>query len=137
MSQLKELIDKELQCRDSARVDVQRLYQATSEYPHYTILARGLFVPDVGVIGEWSPEEKQVVRDIVDAREQGHSFGHELGRATTGYDDPNVAKHKAGYQRLEQMRPGDIARVQVGQLDYLMVAFPAKMPATSLVLFVK
>lgn len=55
----------------------------------------------------------------------------------SGYDDPNIAKHKGAYQTLEEMRPGDIARVQVGQLDYLLAAFPAKMPATSLVLFVK
>ncbi len=137
MLQLKELIDKELENRDSARVDVQRLYEVAQENPHYTRLVGGLFVPDVGVIGEWSPEEKQVVRNIVDAREQGHSLRHKFRRAMTGYDDPNVAKHKGAYQTLEQLTPGDIARVHVGQSDYLLVALLAEMPATSLVLFVK
>lgn len=137
MSQLKELIDKELQNRDSAEVSVQTLYQAVQWHLQYTRLVSGVFAPDVGVIGEWSPEEKQVVRDIVDARKQEHSLDHEFGRAMTGYDDPNVETHKAAYQTLERMKPGDIARVHVGQSNYLLAAFPAEMLATSLVLFIK
>lgn len=137
MSQLKELIGNELKVGDRAQVGVQRLYEATRESPTYTRLVGGMFVPDVGVIGDWSSDEKEAVIDIINAREQAHSLGHAFGRAMTGQDDPNVAKHKTAYQILEGMRPGDIAKVHVGQSDYYLAAFPAQMPATSLVLFVK
>lgn len=137
MSKLKELIETELKGKKSATVDLKRLIDAVQENPNYMCLAGGLFLPSVGVIGEWSPDETQVVRDIIDAREQGHSLGHHVGKSLSGYDDPNVAKYKKAYQALGRMRPGNIARVKVDQSEYLMAAFPAEMPATSLVLFVK
>ncbi|NOX72032.1 MAG: hypothetical protein GXO64_05065 [Candidatus Micrarchaeota archaeon] len=137
MLPLRDLVYEQLRNKDNATIDVDRLYKAIPEGTTYTRLAGGLFVPDVGVIGDWSSEEKNVVKNIIDAREQGHSLGHAFGKALSGVDDPYVATHKNAYQRLEQMKPGDIARVKVENKEYVMVALPAEMPATALVLFVK
>jgi hypothetical protein len=137
MPDLRDLIEAELKDGDFAYVDIQKLQNAAQDYKSWTLLTRGLCIPDVAVIGEWSPDEKLAVREIINARKQGHSWGHAVGRAFSGYDDPIVAAHKNAYQRLEAMEPGQVARVYVGETAYLMAAFPAEMLATSTVLFVK
>jgi hypothetical protein len=134
---LLNFIAQELNGKDFAHVDVKKLYEAAGDRPTYTKLIIGLFTSDAGVMGDWSKEEKDAVRAIFYARNQGHSLGHEFGKAMTGYDDPNVAKHKDAYQTIERMIPGDIARLRVDEEEYFTAMFSARMPATGLVLFVK
>ncbi len=137
MSRLKELLDSELKDKSSSHVPVERLVQTVGEKESFIRLGRGLFYPDVGVYGDWSEKEKEVVRKIMFAREQGHSLGHEFGRAMTGYDDPNVAKYKEAYSAIDSLSPGDLAKVKVEEKEYFIAAFPAGGPATALALFVK
>ena len=54
----------------------------------------------------------------------------------TGKDDPNVALHRDAYETLERMRAGDIAKVSVGNDNYLLAALPTEGFATALVMFV-
>ena len=63
MSKLKELIESELGERDYAHVGVPKLYEAGQEYnPDINKLVDGFFFPEVGLIGEWSPDEKKVIK---------------------------------------------------------------------------
>jgi hypothetical protein len=81
-------------------------------------------------MGEWSDKEKQEVRRITDAHQRAHSY-------SAGFRDASEERYRAAYERLSRMTAGDIARVRVGQTDYLMAAFPADWPERCLVLFVK
>lgn len=118
-----------MQDKDFAQVDVHRLYDAVNKNESYTELANGSFFPDIGVIGEWSSDEKKVIKEILIAWERKDYLNPKYH---------NVEKYKSAYQRLEKMKPGDIARVYVEQTDYLMAAFRSDTPtAKSLVLFVK
>src|SRR4051812_9984294 len=67
---LNQLLDQRLKNRSIDEVGVEALWQATKRTAsHYHSLAQGLFVPDVGVIGDWSVEEKCAVKEIINARE--------------------------------------------------------------------
>ena len=138
MSQLKELIERELKGRDSAKVDLHRLEQTVGDQK-CILMYGGLYTPNVGVFGDWSPEEKKAVRRIIEEGKQDQDLGHHIERSVTGHHNPLIARYKPAYSTLNGMRAGDIARVRVGEAEqeYLLAAFRAELPATSLVLFVK
>ena len=138
MLELRELIERELQNIDTATVGEERLYKALGPNAKCIGLARGIFSPDIAVIGDWTPEEILGVRGIIRAREQANSQTHEFARGVTGENDPFVERHKKAYECVYGMKVGDVSRTHVDSTQYLIAALPSQEQlSTYLALFVK
>ncbi|MGV8087379.1 MAG: hypothetical protein ACP5N1_07140, partial [Candidatus Woesearchaeota archaeon] len=93
---LVELIKKELGDKEIVNVDIQTLYDSI-ESKEYTRLISGMFLPEIGVLGDWTTKEKQEIKSMTAAREQEHNSIYYVARAICGYDDDEVTKYKKAY----------------------------------------
>jgi hypothetical protein len=121
MSQLKDLIEKELTGKRFAQVDVDRLYEA-AKGSTCTPLAE-----KIGVFDVWTNYEKQDIRKIIASGERENQlWRHAFGSPRLGYGN-----HSAAYRFIETLELGDVARIKVEKETYIVAAFPSG------VLFVK
>jgi hypothetical protein len=137
MTPLRQLLEERLRDKTSGVVGVATLYGAVVKMPKFLRIVDGLFLPSIGVIGDWSEAEKNAVKEIATVREHAETRGYLEASLFFG-DDSYVAMHKSAYTMLTGMRPGAIAKVSVGSSEYFMAAFPTDNPlSNTLVLFAK
>lgn len=84
----------------------------------------GIGVPGIGTIQKLSNNERKVIDNIAEAREQSESYGHIMSSFLIGKDDPFVAKYKSAYQKIIGMMPGDLAKINVDKKNYYLAALP-------------
>ena len=135
---LRIFLEEQLRTRDSAKIDYSRLLDVVSSDSSYRLLVNGLFLPSMGVMGDWSDAEKNEIRAIAGARELAHNIGHEFGRIMTGRNDPEVDRYRAVYEEVERMAPGSLRKINCPSETYFLAAFQMDNPfSDKLVLFVK
>ncbi len=122
---LQQLIAQELKDKDFAQVNIERLYEF-GKGTRYSRCTRADFHPNFGVVGDWSKEEKDVVKSIFLSP-----------YLVNNYHSREIAENYALYKHIERMKPGDMARIKTNEQEYCFVVCPPKESKDCLVLFVK
>jgi hypothetical protein len=124
MNKLREMIEQELEEKNSSKLNPFEMHQAANGVG-YRKLSELYFEPTVGTIGDFSAHEKKVMKNIVLIGKEDDPSDPNL--------DPELSR---AYKTIYGMMPGNVARLRVKENDFYVAAFPTNNLVSPLVLFV-